>query len=405
MDTVRVTPDPATPAFPDASFATPAPPALTAPAFAAAGATRAGAPATAAGAAGRLAAFEEPASALTDRGASARFVTGDAIRLDMRVARLGSRMLARLIDVVLQVLLLVALSFGLTFLVGVLASAGAVQFDESLVRALVVIVLVLVVLGFPVAMELLTRGRSAGKALLGLRVVRDDGGPIRFRHAMTRGLVGAAIEWPGMIAPPLTWLACLTTMVVSPTGKRLGDYAAGTLVIHERTPQSWGWVPTMPPGYAAWAATLDLAGVDDNLALAVRHFLARNKQLREPARTQLGHALAAEVAAVTNPPPPPGMPGWAYLATVHAERHRRALQRLAAVRSRAALVWPELTQLALAAPPPRPPRNATRRPPYPQPPQAYPQPPHPSHPAGGAPTAPGPTIRPAQPVPAEHSQR
>lgn len=360
MDTVRVTPDVAAPIDARTALATAPPPTASSPAGT-----------------GRPARFEDPASPLTDRGASARFVTGDAIRLEMRVARLGSRMLARLIDVVLQIMLAFVVVFGLFFLVGLLSTTGAVEFDGSLAQALVIISLVLVVLGFPVVMELLTQGRSAGKALLGLRVVRDDGGPIRFRHAMTRGLVGAAIEWPGMLAPPLTWLACLTTMVVSPTGKRLGDYAAGTLVIHERAPQGWGWVPSMPPGYAAWASTLDLAGVDDNLALAVRHFLARNKQLREPARTQLGHALAAEVAAVTNPPPPPGMPGWAYLATVHAERHRRALQRLAAVRTRAALVWPELTQIALTLPPPRAPRNGkgNPQPPYPQHP--YPQPPYP----------------------------
>ena len=94
------------------------------------------------------------------------------------------------------------------------------------------------------------------------------------------------------------------------------------MVIHERTPAAWGWVPQMPPGLGEWAATLDLAGLDDDLALAVRHFLARNRQIREPARSQLGQRLAREVAAVTNPPPPPGTPGWAYLAAVHAERHR-----------------------------------------------------------------------------------
>src|SRR6185503_4082891 len=103
------------------------------------------------------------------------------------------------------------------------------------------------------------------------------------------------------------------------------------IVIHERTPAAWGWVPQMPPGLGAWAASLDLAGLDDDLALAVRHYLARNRQIRE---------LARAVAAVTNPPPPPGTAGWAYLAAVHAERHRRAITQLAAVRSRSAAVWP-----------------------------------------------------------------
>ena len=42
---------------------------------------------------------------------------------------------------------------------------------------------------------------------------------------------------------------------------------------------------------------------------------------------------------MTNPPPPPGTPGWAYLAAVHAERHQRAMRQLAAVRTRAATIW------------------------------------------------------------------
>jgi hypothetical protein len=131
-------------------------------------------------------------------------------------------------------------------------------------------------------------------------------------------------------------------MIGNPQSKRLGDHVAGTIVIHERTPAAWGWVPTMPPELAAWAATLDLTGLDDDLALGTRNFLARNRSIREPARSSLGQRLVREVAAVTNPPPPPGTPAWKYLAAVHAERHRRATRQLAAVRARAAAVWPDL---------------------------------------------------------------
>lgn len=278
----------------------------------------------------------------TDATGTARFVTGEAVSLDLQVARLGSRMLARMIDIVVQVVLFLLLSLVGFALLGLIGVTGLVSFDEALFSGVTLVVIVLVVIGYPVTMEALAAGRTLGKYALGLRVVRDDGGPIRFRQAMTRGLVSAAIEWPGLLAPPLTWLACLWTMAVSPHGKRLGDYAAGTLVIHERTPTAWGWVIPMPPGLARWATTLDLAGLDDDLALAVRHFLARYRQLRDPARHQLGHRLALEVAAATKPPPPPGTPDWVYLAAVHAERHRRAMHRMAAVRSRSAVIWPDL---------------------------------------------------------------
>jgi hypothetical protein len=131
-------------------------------------------------------------------------------------------------------------------------------------------------------------------------------------------------------------------MLANRHGKRLGDIAAGTIVIYERTPAAWGWVPAMPPALASWAATLDLTGLSDDLALAVRHYLARNREIREPFRSRVGYGLAIEVAACTTPPAPPGTAGWAYLAAVLAERHHRALLRLAAARAATAVVWPDL---------------------------------------------------------------
>jgi uncharacterized RDD family membrane protein YckC len=272
-----------------------------------------------------------------------RFLTGEAVHLEVRVAQLGSRVMARLIDGVVQVVLFFALSLLLTLLAVVFGMTGLLSLDLAVFNVNAILSLIGASIGYPVLMETLTHGRTMGKLVMGLRVVRDDGGPIAFRHALSRGLVGAAIEWPGVVGAPLTWLVTIWAMIANPQSKRIGDHVAGTIVVHERTPAAWGWVPQMPAGLASWAATLDLTGLDDDLALAVRHYLSRNRQIREPARSQLGARLAQEIAAVTNPPPPAdGVPGWAYLAAVHAERHRRATQQLANVRSRAAAVWPDL---------------------------------------------------------------
>ena len=268
-----------------------------------------------------------------------RFLTGEAVHLDVRVARLGSRALARLLDLVIQVVLFWALYIVASLLLLLGAAVGLLAIDAAAVEAAGIVMVVVTVIGYPVLLETLTRGRTMGKLIVGLRVVRDDGGPVTFRHTLTRGLVGVALEFPGLILPPITWLVTIWTMIANPQSKRIGDYVAGTVVIHERTPAAWGWVPKMPPGLGSWAATLDLAGLDDDLALAVRQYLARNRTIREPARSQLGRLLSREVASVTNPPAPPGTPGWAYLAAVHAERHGRAMRQLAAVRSRSAAVW------------------------------------------------------------------
>ncbi|NUR25486.1 MAG: RDD family protein [Catenulispora sp.] len=250
-------------------------------------------------------------------------------------------MLAFALD--LMVLAVVALL--LTTLTGyVLAKLeeGGVEVDSALVSAIVLIDLIFLFVVVPAGVETLSKGRSVGKLAAGLRVVRDDGGPIRFRHALVRALVGVTLEFPGLLLPGVTWLVGLWTMLVNPAGKRLGDLAAGTVVIHERSPAVWGWIPLMPPQLAAWASVSDLSDLDDELALAVRHFLSRNAQIREPARTALGQALASELAAKIVPPPPPGTPGWAFMSAVLAERYRRNAGRLAASRAVTAQVWDTL---------------------------------------------------------------
>ncbi|WP_018348052.1 RDD family protein [Longispora albida] len=282
-----------------------------------------------------------------------RLVSGEAVELDVRIARIGSRVLAQVLDVVIQSVL--ALLGVLTILVAFQEASRPVVAGSFIVLAVIVLVV------YPVAMLLITRGRSVGKLAVGLRVVRDDGGPIAFRHALTRTLVGVAAEWPGL--PPLTWLASLAVLLVSPRGKRIGDLTAGTIVIHDREPATWGWVPPMPPHLAGWARTLDISGLPADLALACRHYLARNRGLREPARSRIGIALAMEVVACTTPAPPPGTPGWAYLAAVLAERNRRATFRLAAARAASAQVWPDLGVRGPAATPAaRPSRSQGLRP-------------------------------------------
>jgi uncharacterized RDD family membrane protein YckC len=264
-------------------------------------------------------------------------VSGEAVHLEIRVARAGSRALALLIDIISQLVTFLVLAM---IAMIVLASSGL--YDDALGGTAFVVIMVTTFVGHQSIWETLTAGRTPGKFVMGLRVVRDDGGPIQFRHAVVRALIGAAVEWPGLLMPLVTWAASLITMATNPQSKRLGDLAAGTLVIHERSPATWGWIPVTPQPLAAWAATLDLTGLDDELALSIRHFLARSRELREPFRTKLGMRLAGEVLAKTNPPPPPNTPGWAYLAAVLGERHRRTAARLTAARAAHAALWPEL---------------------------------------------------------------
>lgn len=240
-------------------------------------------------------------------------MTGDAVVLDIEVAQLPVRALGALIDLMI---ILVG------YVVAILLWAAALpEFDEALTAAILIIFTVTVIVGYPVAMETATRGRSVGKMVMGLRVVSDDGGPERFRQALFRALAGFVEIWMLFGGPAV--IASLS----SANGKRIGDMFAGTVVISERGPRSVP-PPMMPPALAWWAASLELSGLGPQQTEMARQFLARAAELNPAVRDQMAYRVTGEVVSRISPPPPPGAPPQQILAAVLAERHRRALMRL-----------------------------------------------------------------------------
>src|SRR5580658_4672003 len=145
----------------------------------------------------------------------AEVVSGEAVVLDVPVAQFPSRIVALLIDILVQLV-------GLSVLFGIIAAAQ-VHLNQAATAAVAVSALVLTFLGYPCIFETLSRGKTLGKLALGLRVVSDDGGPERFRQAFIRALSAAFIEiWlfpVNLVGMPVG----LITSMVSAKGKRLGD--------------------------------------------------------------------------------------------------------------------------------------------------------------------------------------
>ena len=274
-------------------------------------------------------------------GGMSDLVTGDAVVLELRLAKLASRSLAVAIDLAAQFAALLAVTF--------VASGVGASVDGALGAALGLTFFVAVVVGYPVAMETATRGRTLGKMALGLRVVREDGGPVRFRQAFVRGLLSVVEIWISLGS--IAFIASLA----SSQGKRLGDHLAGTVVVRERVPVAAYPVAPMPPPLAGWATTLDLSRVPDDLALAARQFLSRAGELSPAAREDMGSRIVAALQSVTAPAPPPGTPPWAFLSAVLAERRRRELLRLGAPAAPGPPGWPTPPTVATYAPgPPAP---------------------------------------------------
>ncbi|MFI2715381.1 RDD family protein [Streptomyces collinus] len=241
-------------------------------------------------------------------------VTGEAVALELRPARLPSRALAVLLDLVAAMAVYVAVTIALV--------VSTASLDEAAQTALSIAAFVLVLVGGPIAVETLSHGRSLGKMACGLRVVRDDGGPIRFRHALVRGLIGV-IE----ILMTFGIVACIASFV-SARGRRLGDVFAGTLVVRERIPVTrTGFVPPPPPWLAGRFSGLDLSAVPDGLWLAVRQYLTRMQQLDPQVGWSMAERLASDLAGRTGAPVPQDVPPAAYLAAVVQERQAREARR------------------------------------------------------------------------------
>ncbi|MGW3957423.1 RDD family protein [Streptomyces sp. NPDC004752] len=241
-------------------------------------------------------------------------VTGEAVALELRPAKLPSRALAVLLDLAVAMLVYIAVA---TVLV-----ASTASLDDAAQVALSIASFLLVLVGGPIAVETLSHGRSLGKMACGLRVVRDDGGPIRFRHALMRGALG-------VVEILLTFgvVACIASLV-SARGRRLGDVFAGTLVVRERVPVGQArFVPPPPPWLAGRFSALDLSAVPDGLWLDVRQYLTRMQQLDPQVSWAMAERLAADLAARTGAPAPQGVPPGAYLAALVQERQAREARK------------------------------------------------------------------------------
>ena len=132
-------------------------------------------------------------------------------------------MLGKLLDLLVQFGLFLALAL----LVSLTTSSG---FSDTAGIVLVIVGAFLIVLGYPALCETFWNGKTVGKAALGLRVRTTEGAPIRFRHAAIRAALGLVDFF-------VTYgLAATLSVLLTKDSQRLGDLAAGTLVLRERAP-------------------------------------------------------------------------------------------------------------------------------------------------------------------------
>lgn len=241
-------------------------------------------------------------------------VTGEAVVVELPVAGPPLRMVSGAIDVLLA----------LALLIGASLTAGALidNLDAAAAAASFLLLSVGTLVGLPTACETLWHGRTLGKKIVGLRSVRDDGGTVDFRRALTRHLVGF-VEIYLLAGTP----ALLSAVITSPT-RRLGDIAAGTYVARERIDLVLPEPVEMPPHLAAWAAGADIGKLPGSLVQQMRAAIGQGGEFTPETTRRIADEIAHDVRANVLPQPPAGTTSSDLVRAVLAERRRRAHTRL-----------------------------------------------------------------------------
>jgi uncharacterized RDD family membrane protein YckC len=243
--------------------------------------------------------------------------TPENIELSYEIGGIGSRFLAAILD---SVLILTLELFAL-YVFG-LATELLEQFTSQ-IAAIGALLTFLILWGYYLFFELIWSGQSPGKRVIGLRVVREGGRPITVSGAAIRNLI-RVIDFL-----PFGYGVGVVVMFIDSRARRLGDLAAGTLVVKERRgvsleallSETTAHDPVSPlPAGQAPVATIDR--LDDADYELIRDFLTRRRRLDREVRKQLAADIAAELQRRLEIPPGEPEPLIEYVAAAFLHRRR-----------------------------------------------------------------------------------
>ncbi len=230
--------------------------------------------------------------------------TPERVELYYTRAQVGNRFLAAFIDHLIQLSILAGLALGAFMAQDALDWIWKGLGDWLL--AGVILLSFFIYTSYFVIFETIWNGQTPGKRLFRLRVIREDGRPIRFYESLVRNLVRTALDSMPMVIVPLYSIG-IVSVFLSGRSKRIGDYVAGTVVIRESEAKA----PTLADVLALarsesakdravlqdaqlFAFDPDRLGQDDFEAMSV--YLRRRYDLPDDIRFALGNRIAASLA-------------------------------------------------------------------------------------------------------------
>jgi len=241
---------------------------------------------------------------------SLRIETPEQIALELPIAGVGSRFLALAVDTLLQLFVGTIGAFALAIVLP-LALSVAPDWLRMLGPAVAIFFLYAIYWGYFAVFEIVTSGRTPGKRVAGIRVIKDNGRPLRAYEAIARNFLRVIDFLPAMYA------FGVITMLLNRNSKRLGDFVAGTIVVHDKpldiVATDWGTTLTAAETIGAHQA----AQITAQELVLVESFLRRRLEL-DPL---VGDDMAAQIVRRIGDragTPPPGMTNVEFLESLAA---------------------------------------------------------------------------------------
>lgn len=227
--------------------------------------------------------------------------TPEQISLELPLAGIGSRFLALTLDSLIQVgaiIVLIILGWFVSMAYSDLSGAADKFFSETVGTIVMILVPFCLYWGYFAFFEILWQGRTPGKRVAGIRVIHQTGRPMTAIECIGRNLFRAIDMQPGTI-----YAVGLICMMCNKQNRRVGDFIAGTIVVHEKALDSvsptWGDNKTDAP------VQPELRKLTSDELVLIETYLNRRYDLDAFVRAQTSARIVAMISEKLGIPKPP----------------------------------------------------------------------------------------------------
>jgi uncharacterized RDD family membrane protein YckC len=224
--------------------------------------------------------------------------TPEQTSLEFPLAGVGSRFLAMLADTALQTVAAAAVVLVTSLLVPAfrwMRLFGAIgKWGPQWALGALVLAFFLINSGYFAFFESIWNGQTPGKRYTDIRVIKDDGRPITVYDAIARNLLRIVDELPGLYG------IGVISILLSKQGKRLGDYVAGTVVVHEKAIEAARPFLDSPPANNDSAEIYDVSSITLDELYLMETFFQRRDSFDPALRTSIAAQIASKMAQKLN---------------------------------------------------------------------------------------------------------